>query len=152
MLSRFKEGRAFLADKLEMLESMYASLKLEARIDYHLNILENSYRLLRTKIAGDRGVTSIWYNTYEIVDESISKLRIIKGLLSKYRYTGLHMYLADALQLANELIIKIDSKAALPAQKDTIRMILSEIIYELRGIIKSTAKEPDITSSYTKAF
>lgn len=141
-----------MSSKLDMLESMYASLKLEARIDYHLNTLENTYRLLRTKVAGEKSLGTIWYNTYELVDEAIIKLRMIKSLLAKYRYTGLYIHLTDAFQLANELSIKVDSKAALPSHKDNIRMIASEIAYEIRSIIKSTNKEPDTSSFYTKAF
>lgn len=141
-----------MSDKLEILESMYASLKLEARIDYHLSTLENTFRLLRTKVAGEKNAGSIWFNTFEIVDESIAKLRIIKNLLTRYRYTGLYIHLTDALQLANELLVKLDSKPALPAHKDNIRVILSEVSFEIRNIIKTTVKEVDITNSYTKAF
>lgn len=135
-----------------MLESMYASLKLEARIDYHLSTLENTCRLLRTKVAGEKNIGTIWYNTYELVDEAIVKLKMIKSLLAKYRYTGLYVHLTDALQIANELTIKVNSKPALPSHKDNIRLIVSEITYEIRSIIKSINKEHDPSSFYTKAF
>jgi len=141
-----------MAGREELLDSMYASLRLEARIDYHLNSLENAYRLLRSRVAGEKSVGTIWFNTYEVVEEAVSKLRLIKSLLAKYRYTALYTYLVDALQLANELLIRIDSKPALPGHKDSVRVVASEVAYELRKILKKSRGEPDPSNLYSKAF
>lgn len=126
---------------LERLEAMYETLKLEARIELHLEPLENAYRLLRARVAAESSVGSIWYNTYELLDETIAKLRAVKALLQKYRLTGLPLYLADALRLANELVIRAESRPAIPSQKDSVRVAASEVAFRVSEILKKVGAE-----------
>lgn len=141
-----------MADRQDMFESMYASLRLEAKIDYYLSSLENAYRLLRNKVANNSLMDSIWYNTYELVDEAISKCKVVKSLLAKFRYTGIVMYLSDALSISNDLLLKTESRAALPSHRDNVRILASEIAYEIRKILRNMTEEPGLNTPYKRAF
>lgn len=134
------------------LESMYASLQLEAKIDYHLSSLENAFRLLRNKVANNMTTSNIWYSTYEMIDEAITKCRLIKSLLTKFRYTGLVIYLTDALRVSNELLLRTESRPALPSHKDNVRILASEISYGIKRILKKYIEEPESNVLYNRAF
>ncbi|MGC8675722.1 hypothetical protein [Fervidicoccus sp.] len=124
----------------EIFEERYELLKIEAKIDYYLDLLENALKNVEPRASRSVSSDNIFVNSKELLDVAIMKLNIVKNLVVKTKEMLAIYAMQDALNELMKLRVYSSQKTVLPYINKMVNTAISDIessIVSLRNKEKS---------------
>jgi len=117
-------------------ETMYATLRVEAKLSLYLEKLINSYRILSSIISAASKPRVELVETKEALESAIVKLKLLMDNLKRYRGSFVVHYIEDSLTSIEREILELEEKAILENVKRWVVALLEDIRIELRNMLK----------------
>ncbi|MEM1619149.1 MAG: hypothetical protein QXU97_04085 [Fervidicoccaceae archaeon] len=129
------------AVEAEICETLYSSLRAEAKVSYYVERLSSAYSLLLSRLSVSSGRPSEdLVASRELLEDTLARLKIVASNLRRYRLTLSPYILKEAVDLMERAKLELDARRALPSVKSWISIALEDVKLELWSLYRGATE------------